>query len=178
MKTSFYLQNTDVCTRMELHGENLRQLLIENGWEQTSMNEADYIIFNTCAFIKKTEEEATIKLLELNEKLLELNNNKLIIIGCLPDVSASMEAIKPFKAYKAYDLDSIVNDFNLKKIPNIVGSKLNVEKKKSNYIVNFINIFLNNPYLTYLYNKKRCIIYGYQKVAEVNVPIALILPTE
>lgn len=151
MSKKFFIQNSNVCTRMELHGENVKEVLKQNGWEMVDNREdADYIFFNTCAFIKNVEEETIKRLSEIKEK------DKLVIIGCLPEINREeLNKLMPFKSYGGYDLNPILKDFGLTDTPRLVGGRLSEETGFSNSLINKANVVLRNSYLTYLYDKKK-----------------------
>ncbi len=49
----FYIYNAGTCIRVKLFGEDVRNLLKLNGWNECSVAAiADYLIINTCSFLE------------------------------------------------------------------------------------------------------------------------------
>ena len=85
MLKSFYIINKSTCTRVKLYGEDIRNLfIINNIQESKNIEKANYIIINTCSFLKTKEEYFMNYIKELISKLN--NKQKLIVIGCLPSI--------------------------------------------------------------------------------------------
>lgn len=63
------------------HGDSLliEHLLKKNGHKITNLEEADFVIINTCTVINKTEQRMLKRIKELKNL-----NKKLIVAGCLP----------------------------------------------------------------------------------------------
>ncbi|MFQ6121170.1 MAG: hypothetical protein ACE5KE_14940, partial [Methanosarcinales archaeon] len=63
------------------HGDSLliEHLLKKNGHKITNLEEADFVIINTCTVINKTERRMLKRIKELKNL-----NKKLIVAGCLP----------------------------------------------------------------------------------------------
>lgn len=82
----FHLINSGTCTRLKLVGEELRELLIKNRWQETkSLAEAEIVFINSCSFLKSKENEF-LSLIEQTKKNINLNT-KLSVFGCLPTVA-------------------------------------------------------------------------------------------
>ena len=56
MSKSFYMINKGTCTRVKLYGLDVRNLFLINGYIEKGIDEARYIIINTCSFLKTKEE--------------------------------------------------------------------------------------------------------------------------
>ena len=73
------------CDKNRVDTENLLAYAGDAGIEFTAdENEADVILINTCAFIKKSQQEAIDTILEFVEKKKE-RDFKIIVTGCLPE---------------------------------------------------------------------------------------------
>ena len=73
------------CDKNRVDTENLLAYAGDAGIEFTAdENDADVILINTCAFIKKSQQEAIDTILEFVEKKKE-RDFKIIVTGCLPE---------------------------------------------------------------------------------------------
>jgi len=132
---SFRIDNDLVCTRLKIHGESLRELLLENKWEEKPPKKAEFIFVNTCSFLKKMEEKSIKKILKY--KRLKRKDQKIVVFGCLPAINGKrLSGLKKVK----------------RKISYKIGKKLGVIAKLNN-ILN--KLFFNDVYLTYLYDKSK-----------------------
>ncbi|MDD5569177.1 MAG: tRNA (N(6)-L-threonylcarbamoyladenosine(37)-C(2))-methylthiotransferase [Candidatus Pacebacteria bacterium] len=109
----FYLQ-TYGCKLNQSDSELIKGILSRKFIEATSEKEADFVIFNTCAVVKKTED----KILK-TAKFLKNKGKKIIIAGCLPSVC-------PEKCQEI--ADGIIGATNLRDIGKIAGSVLKNKK--------------------------------------------------
>ena len=72
------------CSKNQVDSEKMLYLLQENDYNITeNPEEADYIIINTCCFIKSAKEEAIETIFELSEYKTTGNCKKLIVAGCM-----------------------------------------------------------------------------------------------
>lgn len=72
------------CSKNQVDSEKMLYLLQENDYNITEKpEEADYIIINTCCFIKSAKEEAIETIFELSEYKITGNCKKLIVAGCM-----------------------------------------------------------------------------------------------
>ncbi|MCJ7665046.1 MAG: 30S ribosomal protein S12 methylthiotransferase RimO [Desulfobacterales bacterium] len=73
------------CPKNQVDSEVLLGLLANDGLVPTpSLDEADVIIINTCAFIQKAVEESIEAILEAVQSKVKGRGTKLIVAGCLP----------------------------------------------------------------------------------------------
>ena len=73
------------CPKNQVDSEVLLGLLANDGLVPTpSLNEADVVIINTCAFIQKAVEESIEAILEAAQSKVKGTGTKLIVTGCLP----------------------------------------------------------------------------------------------
>lgn len=71
------------CARRDLDCTRLANFFTANGFRLTNNpKKADYIIFVTCSFMKIKEEECFKEI-----KRLQGYRGRLIVVGCLPDIS-------------------------------------------------------------------------------------------
>ena len=56
MSKSFYMINQNTCTRVKLYGIDVKNLFLINGYVEDNKEKSDYIIINTCSFLKTKEE--------------------------------------------------------------------------------------------------------------------------
>lgn len=154
-KTKFYMDNEDTCIRLKLYGENLRKLLVKNGWIETDKETADYIFINTCSFIKKMEEKslAKVRAAELSKKPYQ----EVVVFGCLPSISPDeLKKIHSGPSFPERELDRIIEYFHLnhyeRETSHVVKKKLNLKEN----IIKYLNrLFFKNDYVTYLYEKEK-----------------------
>jgi len=111
---SFYIYNQGTCTRLALFGEELRQILLLNGWVQNIAGKADYIFINSCSFIKLKENESlrTIRFFYNNK-----THQQICVFGCLPATnSASISKMDKNIILFKRNFDEIARHFHLTKI--------------------------------------------------------------
>ncbi len=74
------------CSNRYLDGEKYKLFFKKNGYLITeSLEEADYILLNTCAFRKSEEDIAIEKLIEFQKR--KKQGAEIIITGCLPAIN-------------------------------------------------------------------------------------------
>jgi MiaB/RimO family radical SAM methylthiotransferase len=112
---SFYLYNKGTCTRLKLFGEEVKNLLIENDWREKSLDEADLILFNSCSFIRKKEQEFLYLIRKANKK--KKKGQKLAVFGCLPK-TAKEKILQISEEIQTHgrDIEEIAKSLNLKKV--------------------------------------------------------------
>ena len=150
MSKSFYMINTNTCTRVKLYGVDIQNLFIINGYkEEKTLENADYIIINTCSFLKSKEEFFMnhIKLLSSTLK----DNQKLIVIGCLPSIRKE-ELLSMNKNIITFgrNIDEIKEYYKFKK--NIKTKATNVSDKltfKKKIIYGLNRILFRSKHIEY-----------------------------
>lgn len=108
---NFYLQ-TYGCKLNQADSELIRGLLKD--YQESSKEEADFIILNTCGVVEKTERKILKEAADLKKK-----GKKIIISGCLPLISFE-------KCEKI--ADGIIGPTNISSIPLIIEKVLKGEK--------------------------------------------------
>ena len=85
MSKKFYMYNNGTCTRVKLYGVDVYNLFLINGYERVDKEEiADYIIVNTCSFLKSKEEYFYEFIKKINNRTSE--SQRIVVIGCLPSI--------------------------------------------------------------------------------------------
>ena len=84
MLKSFYMINQNTCTRVKLFGIDVKNLFLINGYIEGTKEKSDYIIINTCSFLKTKEEYFMNHIKNLSDSLKA--HQKIIVIGCLPSI--------------------------------------------------------------------------------------------
>lgn len=73
------------CPKNRVDSEVILGLLADNGFVPTaSLDEADVVIINTCAFIQEAVQESIEAILEVARTKEKRTGTKLIVTGCLP----------------------------------------------------------------------------------------------
>lgn len=144
-----YLKNENTCTRVKLFGEDVKNTFLCNGhFIVEDMSKADWIIVNTCSFLK-VKEDYFLNLLK-NIYKNKLEKQKIAIIGCLAGVNkSSVLEIGDIQCF-GRNIDEIKKYFNLKNSPKTKASsvcdKLPFKKKTLYY---FNKIFLHSKHIEY-----------------------------
>ena len=115
MPKSFYMINQNTCTRVKLYGIDVKNLFLINGYVEDNKEKSDYIIINTCSFLKTKEEYFMNYIKRLSDDLASYQ--KLIVIGCLPSIKKN-DLIKMNDKIITFgrDIDAIKDYFNFSKI--------------------------------------------------------------
>ena len=114
MPKSFYMINQNTCTRVKLYGIDVKNLFLINGYVEDNKEKSDYIIINTCSFLKTKEEYFMNYIKRLSDDLASYQ--KLIVIGCLPSIKKN-DLIKMNDKIITFgrDIDAIKDYFNFSK---------------------------------------------------------------
>ncbi len=86
LKKSFYIE-TYGCTSNKADSMIITTILKNSKYIQTEIEEAEFIIINTCAVKEQTENKIKNRLRELFELCEEDSGRYLIIAGCLPHIA-------------------------------------------------------------------------------------------
>lgn len=113
---SFYIE-TYGCTSNKADSYILSTILQKSNYIQTSLENAEYIIINTCAVKEQTENKIKARLKQLHQLYSKDSHKHIIIAGCLPHITHESigmlkEIIPSFSAI--IDLD------NIHRIPDIL----------------------------------------------------------
>ena len=123
----FLIYNTGTCTRVKLYGEDVRNLCLLNGWEETKeFEKADYIFINTCSFLKSKSDYFLSRVRECHSNIHE--GQTLVIVGCLGGTNShEIKEINPDILIFKRDLSEIQEAFHFSLIPKSVAT--NVSEK-------------------------------------------------
>lgn len=152
----FHIFNDDVCIRLLLHGEDIRELFLKNNWLETKdQKSADVILVNTCSFIKSAENAAVAKL----ERIIGSKEDwqEIVVFGCLPDINPErLKKIHQGISLSGRDIKGLIAAFNLERVERKVGHKVNRQGPISARIVKHLNrLFFRDDYFTYLFDKEK-----------------------
>jgi len=154
IRTRFHLINEGVCTRLKLHGEEVKSLLVQNNWEESDQEQADYLFINTCAFLAKKEAEALEKINHLNSK--KLSSQALVVFGCLPLINPTALDSLEVDSVTSRDTAGFVSKFNLRETQTPIGHQFERSLEGVSKFNRFINQkLLHDPYFEYLYEKEK-----------------------
>ena len=77
MSKSFYMINQNTCTRVKLYGIDVKNIFLINGYIEDNKEKSNYIIINTCSFLK-TKEEYISSLESVSKRIHVLENETYI----------------------------------------------------------------------------------------------------
>lgn len=142
MSKKIYVYNNGTCTRVKLYGMDVVNLFVANGYDVAeSEKDAQYIIINTCSFLK-SKEEYFYKFIKSVDKNLKKGQN-IVVIGCLPSIlKDELLDINKDMILFGRDLDAIRKYFGFKKG---IETKATTVSDKLEGSKNFLYLF--NKYL-------------------------------
>jgi len=144
LENSFYIE-TYGCTSNKADSYVITNVLLESNYVQKSIEEAQFVIINTCGVKEQTENKIKTRLKELNELYRTIPHKYFIIAGCLPHIAPNyIEVIeKVIPSFSAViDLD------NITQLPEIFKE---IKKGKKNLIfkseksIDKAGIYINHP---------------------------------
>ncbi len=141
---SFYIE-TYGCTSNKADSYIISDVLQKSNYVQTSLENAEFIIINTCAVKEQTENKIKARLKQLSEKYSKIPNKHIIIAGCLPHITPNYtdiikNVIPTFSAI--IDLD------NLDELPKILETIRNGKRNlvfKSKKPIDKASYFIDHP---------------------------------
>jgi len=114
---SFYIETLG-CPKNQVDSEKIKYQLLRGGLKQTNTaEEADYILVNTCTFIKEAKEQTIEQVLRLAQK--KKKHQKLIMLGCMVERYGSIlkkELPEVDSFYGLNEIDSLIQTLGLKTI--------------------------------------------------------------
>ncbi len=120
-----YLINTSGCQANELDSEKISWVLDTMGYESTQDKEqADIILFNTCAVRKSAEDKVFGQLGELKELKRRKPEVILGICGCM----MQREDIREFFLSKHKHIDLVFGTNNIHKLPQLISRQIETGK--------------------------------------------------
>lgn len=146
----FYIYNAGTCIRVKLFGEDVRNLLKLNGWNECSVAAiADYLIINTCSFLE-SKSSYFLEFIQIIEKQ-RLPFQKIVVIGCLggtheKEILAISKDILIFKR----DLDVIACSFKCDQMPKATATNISETLPLSKMILEKFNrCFLHSKHIEF-----------------------------
>jgi len=128
IKKSFYIE-TYGCASNKADSNIISTFLIDSNYVKTSLNNAQFVIVNTCGVKQQTENKIKRRLQNLYERYKENLDKYLIITGCLPQIAANytklIEKIVP-------NFGAIIDLNNIHEFPKILNE---ISKGKRNLII-------------------------------------------
>ncbi len=127
LENSFYIE-TYGCTSNKADSYIITNVLLESNYVQKSIEEAQFVIINTCGVKEQTENKIKTRLKELNELYRTVPHKYFIIAGCLPHIAPNYIKVieKVIPSFSAIiDLD------NITQLPEIFKE---IKKGKKNLI--------------------------------------------
>ena len=115
MSKKFYMYNNGTCTRVKLYGVDVYNLFLANGYEEVEKEEfADYIIVNTCSFLKSKEEYFYRFIKAIDNRIND--KQRIVVIGCLPSIIRDeLLAINENMLLFGRDISEVKKQFKFKK---------------------------------------------------------------
>lgn len=150
------MYNNGTCTRVKLYGVDVYNLFIVNGYEEVEKEElADYIIVNTCSFLKSKEEYFYRFIRDLDNRLSD--KQRIVVIGCLPSIlRAELLDINENMLLFGRDLSEVKKHFKFKKDiqtrATSVSEKLDFNK---NLLYQFNKYILHSKHIEYRLKRER-----------------------
>lgn len=140
---SFYIE-TYGCTSNKADSNIIVSILKNSNYVQTDLENAEFLIINTCAVKEQTENKIKARLKELFEMSKSIKEKHVIIAGCLPHITPNyIKIIKGIIPNFAVILD--LDNFDI--IPSILKriqqgeSNIIIESEskidKSEYLINY-----------------------------------------
>ncbi len=128
IKNSFFIE-TYGCASNKADSYIISTLLLNSDYIQTTLNNAEFIIINTCAVKQQTENKIKTRIKNLYERYKSNQNRHLIIAGCLPHITVNyIDIIKKLVPNFA----AIIDLNNIHEIPEIFAE---IKKGKENLVL-------------------------------------------
>ena len=117
LRISSYWIETLGCPKNQVDSRRMNSAFLEAGFLPSSSPEkADFIVINSCAFIKEAQEE-TIHTIYESLKIKSLNQNRVILVGCFAEKFS--EAVRK----EIPELDEVIGVGRYDNIPSIISEK-------------------------------------------------------
>lgn len=156
MSKKFYMYNNGTCTRVKLFGVDVNNLFLINGYEEVEREEnADYVIINTCSFLKSKEEYFYRFIRDVDNRLSD--KQSIVVIGCLPSIlHDELLDLNDKMLLFERDLSEIKKHFKFKKDivtrATSVSDKLNFSK---NLLYQFNRFILHSKHIEYRLKREK-----------------------
>lgn len=115
------------CDKNRVDTEKMLAILSKEHKIVNSLQDAQVIIINTCAFLQSSREEAISEIFSANEYKKNGSAEKIIVTGCLPqkfidDIFSELYEVDAFLGVSDYDkILSVIDEIYLDKRVNAVG---------------------------------------------------------
>ena len=145
IENSFYIE-TYGCTSNKADSLIISDVLIRSDYVQVPLDDAQFIIINTCAVKEQTEKKIRDRLKKLHELYQDEIKRHVIIAGCLPHVGAGYIKVvrKVIPSFSAIiDLD------NLHELPSIIKTIKDGKKNQvflTRHSIDKAKFLINHPY--------------------------------
>jgi len=135
-KNLFYIE-TYGCTSNKADSNIISNVLFKSGYTETTLEDAEFVIINTCAVKQQTENKIKSRLKELYNTYKKETNKYFIIAGCLPHIEPNYidvvkKIIPNFSAIidleNLNDLPLIFQDIKSGKTNLVLKSKSSIDK--------------------------------------------------
>ncbi|MHA1234278.1 MAG: tRNA (N(6)-L-threonylcarbamoyladenosine(37)-C(2))-methylthiotransferase [Promethearchaeota archaeon] len=142
-KNSFYIE-TYGCTSNKSDSYIISSVLNKSGYHSSTIEEAEFVIINTCAVKQQTENKIKSRLSELYTSFKNETSKRFIIAGCLPHVEPGYidvikKIIPTFSAIidldNIHDVPLIFEEIKSGRTNLIYKSKDSIDK--SNILINY-----------------------------------------
>ncbi len=142
-KNSFYIE-TYGCTSNKSDSYIISSVLNKSGYHSSTIEEAEFVIINTCAVKQQTENKIKSRLSELYTSFKNEINKHFIIAGCLPHVEPGYidvikKIIPSFSAIidldNVHDVPLIFEEIKSGKTNLVIKSDTSIDK--SNILINY-----------------------------------------
>lgn len=150
----FHLINEYVCTRLKLHGEQAKQLLIDNEWTEAGLSDAETIFINTCAFLSKKEEQAADRIRALGEN--KRTTQDLVVFGCLPFINPGILDGMEVDYLTTRGVSGFIEKYHLANKETKISHNFERKLNKLSQINRLLNKALfHDSYFEYLYEPEK-----------------------
>jgi len=138
LENSFYIE-TYGCTSNKADSYIISKILTDSGYTQIKLEDAQFLIINTCAVKEQTENKIKERLKNLHELYQSYTNKFIIIAGCLPHITPNYIGVikKIIPSFSAIiDLDNfrtlpfIFDEIKLGKKNLIYKSEASIDKSE------------------------------------------------
>ncbi|MFX1393884.1 MAG: tRNA (N(6)-L-threonylcarbamoyladenosine(37)-C(2))-methylthiotransferase [Promethearchaeota archaeon] len=137
---SFYIE-TYGCTSNKADSLIISNFLKKANYNETSLENAEFIIINTCAVKEQTENKIKARLKNLNKLFGNIHNKYIVIAGCLPYIASDyIDIVKKI-------LPSFSAIVDLNRINDILEIFQEIKKGNKNLIFNAKNYIDKSEFL-------------------------------
>jgi len=138
LENSFYIE-TYGCTSNKADSYIITNILTNSGYTQVKLEDAQFLIINTCAVKEQTENKIKERLKNLHESYRSYTDRFIIIAGCLPHITPNYFGVikKIIPSFSAIidldnfrDLPVIFDEIKLGKKNLICKSEISIDKSE------------------------------------------------